>query len=121
MSAPHSSEARERSPARELFTPLLDRGWSKTKRRKNLEQLATSDKATIVIERQTLRQMRDALKLWCPLNPQKWRSKWRLGMSALCQNRKSSFNFTSYLSALNSFKRERATSFTDSTANGRIL
>ena len=31
------------------------------------------------------------------------------------------FNFMSYLSALNSFKRERATSFTDSTANGRIL
>src|SRR5215468_4634982 len=29
--------------------------------------------------------------------------------------------FTSYLSALNSFKRERATFFTDSTANGRIL
>jgi hypothetical protein len=26
-----------------------------------------------------------------------------------------------YLPALNSFKRERATSFTDSTANGRIL
>jgi hypothetical protein len=34
---------------------------------------------------------------------------------------RASFNFTSYLSALNSFKRERATSFTDSTANGRIL
>jgi hypothetical protein len=34
---------------------------------------------------------------------------------------KASFNFTSYPSALNSFKRERATSFTDSTANGRIL
>ena len=31
------------------------------------------------------------------------------------------FSFISYLSALNSFKRERATSFTDSTANGRIL
>jgi hypothetical protein len=30
-------------------------------------------------------------------------------------------SFTSYLSALNSLKRERATSFTDSTANGRIL
>jgi hypothetical protein len=34
---------------------------------------------------------------------------------------RANFNFTSYLSALNSFKRERATSFTDSTANGRIL
>ena len=34
---------------------------------------------------------------------------------------RASFNFTSYLSTLNSFKRERATSFTDSTANGRIL
>jgi hypothetical protein len=28
---------------------------------------------------------------------------------------------TSYLSPLNRFKRERATFFTDSTANGRIL
>jgi len=34
---------------------------------------------------------------------------------------RASFNFKSYLSALNSFKRERTTSFTDSTANGRIL
>jgi hypothetical protein len=31
------------------------------------------------------------------------------------------FRCPSYLSALNSFKRERATFFTDSTANGRIL
>jgi hypothetical protein len=31
------------------------------------------------------------------------------------------FKFTSYRPALNSFKRERATSFTDFTANGRIL
>jgi hypothetical protein len=32
-----------------------------------------------------------------------------------------SFKFTSYRPALNSFKRERAISFTDFTANGRIL
>ena len=30
-------------------------------------------------------------------------------------------SFISYLLPLNSFKRERTTSFTDSTANGRIL
>ena len=49
--------------------------------------------------------------------------------SGLCRNRETGLrlarhaetSFTSYLSALNSFKRERATFFTDSTANGRIL